>query len=116
MDGKKATGVDRVTKEEYEENLNDNLKDLVARMKRQAYKPQPVRRVYIPKPGTNKQRPLGIPTYEDKLVQARLAEILNAIYEADFLDCSYRFRPGRGVMTPTVLWPQPLSESRSITS
>ena len=95
-DGKKATGVDRVTKEEYEANLDDNLADLVARMKKQAYKPQPVRRVYIPKPGTSKQRPLGIPAYEDKLVQAVLAEILNAIYEADFLDCSYGFRPGRG--------------------
>jgi group II intron reverse transcriptase/maturase len=96
MDGKKAAGVDKVTQEEYEANLEDNLTDLVARMKRQAYKPQPVRRVYIPKPGTNKQRPLGIPAYEDKLVQAALSEILNAIYEADFLDCSYGFRPGRG--------------------
>ena len=96
MDGKKATGIDRVTKEEYEENLDDNVADLVARMKRQAYKPQAVRRVYIPKPGTDKQRPLGIPAYEDKLVQAALAKILNAIYEVDFLDCSYGFRPGRG--------------------
>lgn len=96
MNGKKATGVDRVTKDEYEANLDSNLVDLVERMKRQAYKPQPARRVYIPKPGTDKQRPLGIPAYEDKLVQAVLAEILNAIYEADFLDCSYGFRPGRG--------------------
>jgi group II intron reverse transcriptase/maturase len=96
MNRKKATGIDRVTKEEYEVNLEDNLADLVARMKRQAYKPQPVRRVYIPKPGTDKQRPLGIPSYEDKLVQAALAKILNAIYEADFLDCTYGFRPGRG--------------------
>jgi group II intron reverse transcriptase/maturase len=95
-DGKKATGVDKVTKEEYEENLDANVADLVARMKRQAYKPQAVRRVYIPKPGTDKQRPLGIPAYEDKLVQAALAKILNAIYEVDFLDCSYGFRPGRG--------------------
>ena len=95
MDGKKATGVDKVTKEEYEMNLDNNLTDLVARMKRQAYKPQPARRVYIPKPGTDKKRPLGIMTYEDKLVQARLAEILNAIYEADFLDCFHGFRPGR---------------------
>ena len=72
MDGKKATGVDKVTKEEYEMNLDDNLTDLVARMKRHAYKPQPVRRVYIPKPGTDKQRALGIPAYEDKLVQSAL--------------------------------------------
>jgi group II intron reverse transcriptase/maturase len=64
-------------------------------MKRQAYKPQPARRVYIPKPGTDKKRPLGIMTYEDKLVQAVLAGILNAIYEADFLDCSHGFRPKR---------------------
>jgi len=76
MNGKKATGVDKVTKEEYEENLDANVADLVARMKRQAYKPQAVRRVYIPKPGTDKQRPLGIPAYEDKLVQAALAKIL----------------------------------------
>lgn len=96
MNGKKATGIDRVTKEEYEANLDGNLADLVGRMKRQAYQPQPVRRVYIPKPGTDKQRPLGIPAYEDKLVQAALARILNAIYETDFLDCSYGFRPERG--------------------
>jgi retron-type reverse transcriptase len=95
MDGKKAAGVDKVTKDEYELNLDDNLTELVARMKRQAYKPQPARRVYIPKPGTDKKRPLGIMTYEDKLVQAVLANILNAIYEADFLDCSHGFRPKR---------------------
>lgn len=96
MDRKKAAGVDKVTKEEYEANLEGNLAELVAKMKRQAYKPQPVRRTYIPKPGTDKKRLLGVPAYEDKLVQTRLAEILNAIYEADFLGCSYGFRPGRG--------------------
>ncbi|GAB6172390.1 hypothetical protein JCM15765_18680 [Paradesulfitobacterium aromaticivorans] len=62
MDGKKATGVDGVTKEAYAENLEENLEDLVARMKREAYRPQPVRRVYIPKPGSDKLRPLGIPS------------------------------------------------------
>ena len=92
----KAAGIDGETKSEYDKNLDDNLKDLVGRMKRQAYKPQPVRRVYIPKPGSDKMRPLGILSYEDKLVQTVLARILNAIYEADFLDCSYGFRPGRG--------------------
>jgi group II intron reverse transcriptase/maturase len=97
MDPRKASGVDGVTKEEYEKDLQTNLRNLVALMKRQAYKPQPVRRKYIPKPGTDKKRPLGIPSYEDKLVQAALAKILNAIYEADFLRCSYGFRPGRGV-------------------
>ncbi|MBC3798649.1 hypothetical protein GH807_16670 [Acetobacterium tundrae] len=64
-------------------------------MKRQAYKPQPGRRVHIPKPGTNDKRPIGIPVYEVKLVQANLAKILNAIYEQDFLECSFGFRPNR---------------------
>lgn len=96
MEKKKAAGVDSITKQMYEENLESNLDDLVARMKRQAYKPQPVRRVYIPKPGTYKKRPLGIPAYEDKLVQSSLAKILNSIYEQDFLECSFGFRPNRG--------------------
>ena len=91
----KATGVDKITKEIYEENLDANVKDLIIRMKRQAYKPQDVRRVYIPKPGSDKLRPLGIPAYEDKLVQSVIAKILNAIYEQDFLDCSFGFRPKR---------------------
>lgn len=96
MKAGKAAGVDGETKSEYDKNLANNLKDLVRRMKQQAYKPQPVRRVYIPKPGSDKMRPLGIPSYEDKLVQSVLARILNAIYEADFLDCSFGFRSGRG--------------------
>lgn len=96
MERNKASGVDEVTKEEYELKLEGNAKDLISRMKRQAYKPQPARRVYIPKPGTDKKRPLGIPAYEDKLVQAALAKILNAIYEQDFLECSFGFRPNRG--------------------
>ena len=93
---KKAAGVDGVTKEEYDLKLDENVKDLINRMKRQAYKPQAVRRVLIPKPGTDKKRPLGIPAYEDKLVQATLSKILNAIYEQDFLECSFGFRPNRG--------------------
>jgi RNA-directed DNA polymerase len=96
MSSGKASGVDDVTKEEYELNLDANIKDLVNRMKRQAYKPQPARRVHIPKDGSNKKRPLGIPAYEDKLVQASLKRILNAIYEQDFLECSFGFRPNRG--------------------
>lgn len=96
MKPNKAAGIDKITKEEYEKDLETNLKDLIGRMKRQAYKPQPVRRKYIPKPGTDKMRPLGIPSYEDKLVQAVMADILNAIYEADFLGCSFGFRPQRG--------------------
>jgi len=96
MTAGKAAGIDGETKSEYDKNLESNLKDLVGRMKRQAYKPQPVRRVYIPKSDSNKMRPLGIPSYEDKLVQSALAQILGAIYEAEFLDCSYGFRSGRG--------------------
>ena len=96
MDPRKAAGVDKVTKEEYGKDLEANLKDLITRMKRNAYHPQPVRRKYIPKPGTDKMRPLGILSYEDKLVQTALAKILKAIYEVEFLNCSYGFREGRG--------------------
>ena len=91
---RKATGVDGVTKAEYGENLEANVRDLVERMKQWKYKPQPVRRAYIPK-GDGKKRPLGIPAYEDKLVQRVMAEILNEIYEERFLDCSHGFRPNK---------------------
>jgi group II intron reverse transcriptase/maturase len=91
----RASGVDRVTKEQYAENLMENLDDLIGRLHRMAYIPQPVRRVYIPKPGSEKKRPLGIPALEDKLVQAGLSKILQAIYEQDFIDDSYGFRPNR---------------------
>jgi group II intron reverse transcriptase/maturase len=91
----KASGVDEVTKTDYDQRLEGNLDDLLTRMKKQAYKPLPARRTYIPKPGTDAKRPLGIPAYEDKLVQAALAKILNAIYEEIFLECSYGYRPGR---------------------
>jgi len=90
----KARGIDEVTVSEYEENLEENLENLVASMKRQAYKPQPVRRVYIPKPN-GKRRPLGVPSVEDKIVQIGISRILNAIYEVDFMDFSYGFRPNR---------------------
>lgn len=92
----KASGIDWVTKQAYEENPQANLANLMARMKRNAYKPLPVRRTYIEKPGSQKLRPLGIPAYEDKLVQRALAKILNTIYEPEFLDCSFGFRPNRG--------------------
>lgn len=98
QDGMKAVGVDGVTKAEYEKNIHANVTDLVARLKRHAYKPQPVRRAYIRKEGTDKLRPLGIPAYEDKLVQAVLAEILSTIYEETFLDYSYGFRKGRSCL------------------
>ncbi|MBR2768801.1 MAG: group II intron reverse transcriptase/maturase [Solobacterium sp.] len=90
----KATGVDRMTKEEYGKNLDENIDNLMNRMKTFSYRPQPVRRVEIPKPN-GKTRPLGIPSYEDKLVQGVMANILNQVYEPRFLDCSYGFRPGR---------------------
>ena len=91
----KAAGVDGMTKEEYERNLGENIKALVSRMKNFKYIPQPVRRTYIPKPN-GKMRPLGIPAYEDRLVQSVMAEILSDVYEPRFLDCSYGFRPSRG--------------------
>lgn len=90
----KAPGIDRVTVKEYEVNLEEKLKDLVVRLKTKKYKPQPVRRTYIPKTGGGK-RPLGIPTVEDKLIQMGIKKILEAIYEVDFLDVSYGFRPNR---------------------
>lgn len=90
----KAAGIDAMTVEEYEENLDERLKSLIERMKIKRYKPQPVRRVYIPKPGkAGEKRGLGIPTVEDKLVQIMLKKILESIYEADFLKCSFGFRP-----------------------
>ena len=91
----KATGVDGMTKAAYEKDLEANLDDLVERLKRKAYRPQPSRRTYIPKDEKSK-RPLGIPAYEDKIVQRGLNQILQAIYEQDFLPFSYGFRPGRG--------------------
>ena len=95
MDGKKATGVDNVTKAEYESNLDENLKELVERLKRKSYKPQPSLRVFIPK-ANGKLRPLGIAAYEDKLVQSALSRILMAVYEPKFTNSMYGFRPNRG--------------------
>ena len=93
MDGKKAVGVDRVTKDEYSKNLEQNLESLVDRMKRGGYRPQPSKRVYIPKDGKGKFRPLGISSYEDKLVEAVIAEILTMVYEPKFYGFSYGFLP-----------------------
>lgn len=95
QDPKKAKGIDGVSKWDYEENLEENLKNLVQRMKKFSYRPQPVLRTYIPKPNGD-LRPLGIPSYEDKLVQGVMGDILTQVYEPRFLDCSYGFRPGRG--------------------
>ena len=90
----RASGVDGVSWHEYGLHLEENLRDLVARLKAKRYTPLPARRVYIPK-DEHSMRPLGLPALEDKIVQKAIALILEAIYEADFLDCSYGFRPGR---------------------
>jgi len=91
---KKASGIDGVTKDEYGEELDANIADLVMRMKALQYKPLPVRRTYIPK-ANGSMRPLGIPSYEDKLVQGVMAGILSEVYEERFCDSSYGFRPKR---------------------
>jgi RNA-directed DNA polymerase len=90
-----APGVDGVTWQDYEADLEGNLRGLHARVHRGTYRALPVRRRFIPKPG-GKQRPLGIAALEDKIVQRAVVTVLNAIYEADFLGFSYGFRPGRG--------------------
>jgi group II intron reverse transcriptase/maturase len=89
-----AVGVDGITKEAYGQNLEANLRDLHARLKTKRYRHQPIRRVHIPKE-KGKTRPIGISAFEDKLVQDAVREVLEAVYEQDFLDCSYGFRPGR---------------------
>jgi RNA-directed DNA polymerase len=91
----KACGIDGETVEAYGKDLRDNLKRLVGAMKAKHYRPKPVRRVYIPKAGKADKRGLGIPSVEDKIVQIMLKKILENIYDADFLDCSYGFRPSR---------------------
>lgn len=97
LDGKKAVGIDGIDKSRYGENLDDNLKDLIARMKRMAYQPAPVRQKLIPKEGKpGATRPLGISNFEDKLVQKMMQKVLESIYEPLFLDCSFGFRPKRG--------------------
>ncbi len=90
----KASGIDKVTKEEYAKNLEENIDNLIERMKKTSYKPLPVKRTYIPK-ANGKLRPLGIPAYEDKLVQGIMAEVLNEVYECKFLNNSYGFRPNK---------------------
>ena len=109
-----APGVDGETWQHYGEALEENLQDLAGRLKRGAYRAKPVRRVFIPK-ADGRQRPLGVPTLEDKIVQRATVEVLNAIYETDFLGFSYGFRPGRsqhqaldalytGLLTRQVNW------------
>jgi len=89
-----AVGVDGTTKEQYGQDLEENLKGLHERLRTMRYRHQPIRRVHIPK-GNGKTRPIGISSVEDKIVQGALREALEAVYEQDFLECSYGFRPGR---------------------
>jgi group II intron reverse transcriptase/maturase len=109
-----APGVDGETWRHYGEDLEENLQDLSGRLKRGAYRAKPVRRAYIPK-ADGRQRPLGVTVLEDKIAQRATAEVMNAIYEKDFLGFSYGFRPGRsphdaldalyaGIMTKPVSW------------
>jgi group II intron reverse transcriptase/maturase len=96
LDGRKAVGADGVNKAEYGLNLESNLKDLIARMKRMGYRPGPVRQVLIPKGDkAGAMRPLGISNFEDKLVQGVMHQVLESMYEPLFLSGSYGFRPGR---------------------
>ena len=90
-----AAGVDGVTAEQYEANLTENLESLLDRLHTGRYRAPAVRRVYLPKPG-GKTRPIGIPTLEDKVLQRAVLMVLEPVYEQDFLECSYGFRPGRG--------------------
>src|ERR1700730_641887 len=103
-----AVGVDGVTAEQYEQDLEVNLQSLLDRAKSGTYKAPPVRRVHIPKGGSSTEtRPLGIPTLEDKVLQRAVVMLLEPIYEQDFFDCSYGFRPGRSAhQALETLWKQ----------
>ena len=89
-----ASGVDKVTAEAYEQDLEANTRKLAKRLKHKRYCAKMVRRCYIPK-GDGQERPLGIPALKDKLVQVACAKILSAIFESDFVDTSYGYRPNR---------------------
>lgn len=95
MDRNKAKGIDGVSKDEYAKNLEENIENLVKRMKSGSYKPNPTRRMYIPKDGSKKMRPLGISCYEDKLIENVISKILTMIYEPKFYNESFGFRPNR---------------------
>ena len=94
LDGKKATGLDGITKVEYEQDLEENIIQLEKELQNMRYKPAPAKRVYIPK-ANGKMRGLAIAQYEDKIVQLAVKKIVEAIYEPKLLDCMYGFRPNR---------------------
>lgn len=97
LSGKAATGIDGISKEEYGKNLDANIRDLHQRLKSMSYRPSPVRQIWIEKDGQpNKLRPLGIGNFEGKIVEKGIQQILEAIYEPLFYDCSFGFRPGLG--------------------
>ena len=89
-----AVGIDGQTAGQYAADLEANLQSLLNRAKSGTYKAPPVRRVHIPKGKGNETRPIGIPTFEDKVLQRAVVMVLESVYEQDFLDCSYGFRPG----------------------
>ena len=96
LDRKAACGSDGITMDQYEQNLDRHPEELVVRMRQMSYRPSPVREVYIPKEGkAGAMRPLGISKFEDKIVQRMFQQVLSAIYEPLFLDCSYGFRAGQ---------------------
>jgi group II intron reverse transcriptase/maturase len=95
LQGNKALGIDGVSKETYAKDLEANLQGLSARLKRMGYRPQPKRRTYVPKPGSERGRPLGISSFEDKIVELALKQVLEPLFESLFEDCSYGYRPKR---------------------
>ncbi|MEO5970597.1 MAG: reverse transcriptase domain-containing protein [Bdellovibrionia bacterium] len=101
LDGKKAVGIDGITKEAYEKDLDNNLKNLLMKIRKGSYHPKPSRIVEIPK-SDGGQRPLAISCHEDKIVQDAVKRILERIYEPNFLECSHGFRPKRGCDTALV--------------
>jgi len=103
-----AVGVDDQTAAEYERNLGENLRSLLERAKSGSYWAPPVRRAYIPKGGSEKEmRPIGVPTFDDKLLQRAVVMVLEPLYEQEFLNCSYGFRPGRSAHDAlNALWEQ----------
>ena len=95
LKGNKAVGIDEVTKSMYAEDLEANLQDLSARLKRMGYRPQPKRRMYIPKPGSEKGRPLWMSSFEDKIVELATKRAVEPLFESRFEKCSYGCRPER---------------------